>query len=314
VEEVKAYPASVDLRGNDAPIFNQGGLGSCVAQAAVGIFEWLEKHVDSTKYFVGSRLAVYKWARDIDGHSGDVGTSCRTGAKTMAQYGVPHESLWPYNEGQYDAEPSQNVRDDAAQYKANSYWSISTGGDAYTSINDIKKALNTPLPVMFSFYVYSTYDDATNYGGHIGMPTGDPRGGHSNVIVGYNDATSNRDGSAGAFIVRNSWGTSWGASGYGYMPYNYASQNLINDAWVVAGESELVVTPDVTPVNPQPGPNNASEVHGFTGIDILPYLTKTHNGQPTTGYHEVVVYLPEAAGKASMNINVLVRELQAGRE
>jgi hypothetical protein len=55
-------------------------------------------------------------------------------------------------------------------------------------------------------------------------------------------------------------------------------------------------------------------VNGFDSIDILPYLTKKHDGQPTAGYHSVYIYLPDAGSMVSMKINVLVRELQAGRE
>lgn len=47
-------------------------------------------------------------------------------------------------------------------------------------------------------------------------------------LVGYDD-------SKGAFIVRNSWGTSWGPfGGYFYMDYDYvANTNLASDFWVV---------------------------------------------------------------------------------
>ena len=84
------------------------------------------------------------------------------------------------------------------------------------------------------------------------MPSGGVIGGHCNMVVGYNDAMSNLDGSAGAFIVRNSWGTSWGAAGYGYMPYGYADQGYMASGYVITAESEIVVTPP-SPTPPTPG-------------------------------------------------------------
>lgn len=53
-------------------------------------------------------------------------------------------------------------------------------------------------------------------------------GGHCIVIVGYDDSLQ-------AFIIRNSWGNSWGINGHFYLSYNYVSDpNLSNDFWVVS--------------------------------------------------------------------------------
>ena len=289
-EEKATYPASVDLRKYDAPIYDQGTLGSCVAQTAAGAFEWLENYVESSKYFLGSRLALYKWARDADGTTGDVGTSDATMISIMTSKGVPHESLWPYTISQFDVEPPSNVITDAANAKSTASATISTGGGADTATDDIKSALNTPLPVMFTFDVYPSYDAAGTNGGYIGAPGGTSRGGHANVIVGYNDALSNLDGSKGAFIVRNSWGASWGANGYGYMPYAWCP-TYIQSAYVISAESELVAPPAPGPTpNPQPGPADATAFAAFHEVDITEYLTKGHNGQPTPGHHNITVY------------------------
>jgi C1A family cysteine protease len=52
-------------------------------------------------------------------------------------------------------------------------------------------------------------------------------GGHAVVAVGYDDQNQ-------WFIVRNSWGDSWGMKGYFTMPYQYLLEtNLSDDFWTI---------------------------------------------------------------------------------
>jgi hypothetical protein len=51
------------------------------------------------------------------------------------------------------------------------------------------------------------------------------------VLVGYDDTEQQ-------FIVRNSQGASWGANGYGFVPYSYVLNPLLaRDFWVVDGDA-----------------------------------------------------------------------------
>ena len=60
------------------------------------------------------------------------------------------------------------------------------------------------------------------------------------VVTGYDDSIVIRSTdpfsrqvvvSRGAFRVRNSWGTTWGQSGYGWLPYDYVRAGLTSDWW-----------------------------------------------------------------------------------
>jgi len=58
-------------------------------------------------------------------------------------------------------------------------------------------------------------------------------GGHAVLAVGYDQAKR-------AFIVRNSWGVSWGFGGYCWFPFEYvADTDLADDRWQI----KLVETP-----------------------------------------------------------------------
>ena len=52
-------------------------------------------------------------------------------------------------------------------------------------------------------------------------------GGHAVAAVGYDDPRQR-------FIVRNSWGRSWGEGGYCTMPYAYLlDSGLSDDFWTI---------------------------------------------------------------------------------
>lgn len=98
-------------------------------------------------------------------------------------------------------------------------------------VQHLKAALAEKHPIAFGFMVYSSFETPEVASTGIAtMPqplTEDPIGGHAVVIVGYDD-------SKGLFIVRNSWGPSWGDKGYFYMPYEYVlDKNLSSDFWIV---------------------------------------------------------------------------------
>ena len=52
-------------------------------------------------------------------------------------------------------------------------------------------------------------------------------GGHAVLCVGYDDKSR-------TFLIRNSWGKSWGLKGYFKMPYSYlTSRSLASDLWTI---------------------------------------------------------------------------------
>ena len=91
---------------------------------------------------------------------------------------------------------------------------------------------------MFGFTVYSSYTQAGTTG-KIPFPTPKEKivGGHAIVAVGYDDKMKIKNTNqgatetTGAFLIRNSWGTGWGAAGYGWLPYQYVLSGLAEDWW-----------------------------------------------------------------------------------
>lgn len=181
-----------------------------------------------------SRLFGYYATRKIEGTTNeDSGATIRDTAKAGAQYGVVDESLWPYDVSKFASNPPSSVWTAAASHKVTSYHSI-TDGDILT----MKSVLATGYLIEFGFNVYSYFmSQQMAAQGFLDVPkSGESlEGGHAVDLCGWDDnKVSPNTGAVGAFLVRNSWGTGWGLSGYFWMSYDYVkSTRLCSDFWVV---------------------------------------------------------------------------------
>lgn len=234
-------PATVDLRKWCSPIENQGPIGSCTAHACVGLVEYFEnrafgKHIDA------SRLFLYKATRKLLHWTGDTGAYLRTTMAALAMFGVPPEKYWPYTFDvvDFDIEPAAFCYALAQNYKAVQYYRLDPPGMTEKKLlNQIKINLAAKLPSMFGFTVYQSIAQAGSTG-KIPFPNGindTVEGGHAVVAVGYDDGIEIKNAlpgspkTTGAFLIRNSWGTGWGNSGYGWLPYDYVLNGLAVDWW-----------------------------------------------------------------------------------
>ena len=229
-----AAPAQVDLREWCSQVENQLTLGSCTANAAVGVLEYYEKRAFG-KHLEASRLFVYKTTRNLLNWTGDTGAYLRSTMASMAVFGIALEKYWPYDIGKYENEPPAFIYAMAQNYKAITYYRLDPQGTPFpTVLTAVKTQLQAGLPAMFGFTCYSSLYDAAN--GKIPFPAATEKvvGGHAVVAVGYDDnIVIGANKTKGALIIRNSWGTGWGMSGYGYLPYEYVLKGLAVDFWVL---------------------------------------------------------------------------------
>jgi C1A family cysteine protease len=239
--KAKGLPSSVDLRQWCSPVEDQGTLGSCTANAGVGVIEYYERksfgrHIDA------SRLFLYKVTRNLMKMKGDTGAYLRMTMGAMVFFGVPPEEYWPYtdDEKSFDREPSSFCYAFAQSYQAIKYFRHDPPGTkAEDILGNVKIYLSKGHPAMFGFTVYNSIEQSEKTG-RIPFPSPKERieGGHAIVAVGYDDKMKVKNNygkveTTGALLIRNSWGKGWGEEGYGWLPYEYVLRGLAEDFWSV---------------------------------------------------------------------------------
>ena len=212
-------PESYSLKKYCTPIKNQLTLGSCVAFAWAAAFELLIKKLRNQEIDIGE-LGFYYDMRKLDGQQNtDRGTYLRNGAKVLLNDGIGLEPFCKYNVVKYREEPGWPYYFSAC---LNWKWMNLKKYEAVYLVDNMKAAITEGLPVVIGIEVGTP--DIYNTDFIIREPT-KMNGGHAVLIIGYDDERK-------AFEIKNSWGETWAAYGYAWLPYSYVEKHLL-EAWII---------------------------------------------------------------------------------
>ncbi len=213
-------PSTFDLSSlNTFPkVGNQGSQGSCAAWAMTyycyGAIEAADNGWTSAKSGTSSQLISPAWTYNrVNDY--DHGSSMAGNGWVIEDWGVPTLATMPYNAADAAGWGNENAMREAPLHRANNVVYASD-----SSTDTIKSIVQSGKPVTFALDAnqYSACFSDNSVSKIISAAEYSPNTpNHAQTIVGWNDSIS--DDETGAFRVVNSWGTSWGESGFYWITY-----------------------------------------------------------------------------------------------
>lgn len=206
-------PDSVDLTPYAVAVGDQGLVNSCAAWAtdytALGYWE-------NREGIAGGVLApMYTYSQVASGQN--VATTIASHLRIAEQQGVDNQAdYWQGNHDYWDT-PTSAESSNAADWKLTSFSELTTQPSSSSNVTQmsIEAALAAGDPVVIGFPVYDNFMTLDGSGGGFyAVPAGPYDGGHAVTALGYNST---------GLRVENSWGTSWGDSGYATLSWSFVN-------------------------------------------------------------------------------------------
>jgi len=215
-------PPSFDWRNYDGdgwvtPVRNQGNCGSCWAFATTAALE--------SNVMIATGMSIDRAEQILVSCSG--AGSCNGGyidraSNYISNTGLPPESYYPYTATNGTCGNATSGWQNNTSFITSWHYA---GGTTSPTVDQIKNELITFGPLVTTMDVYS--DFYNYYGGVYKHVTGTLQGGHAILIVGYDDVGQ-------YFIVKNSWGSGWGESGYFRIAYSELNSVVSFGDWTIA--------------------------------------------------------------------------------
>ncbi len=227
----RAFPPSLDLREAWHDVGDQGRTTSCVGWAlADSVLRW--HHVKAGRLAPHERLSPrYVWMASKERDSRidypstfleEDGTSLKAGLDIVRHFGVPLESELPWEGRLVTGDPEAFMASTATR-KLVRYFNLGDDTvDRRECFDGWRRWLHQrgPLPVLLAM------------DRHLGAPGAllemfdaeSIQGSHAAALFGYGPDF---------FLLRSSWGKSWGEKGYARMSLDYTAEAVIESYGVV---------------------------------------------------------------------------------
>lgn len=216
-------PSQFDWRNHNGinyvtPVKNQGNCGSCWVFSSVGVMEsrvLMDYQMGGLKKDLSEQIMLTFTKPFTDPQTPydncEYGGYIDDAAAFLKTAGIPVEGCYPYT--QTDGSSNYACSDwQSDTYKITGW----TWVNEYTTAtaNQIKTAIYNYGPIVVTM---SVYDDFFSYSSGIyKYVSGSVAGGHALELIGWDDINQ-------CFIVKNSWGTGWGESGFFRIAYSEMS-------------------------------------------------------------------------------------------